>query len=296
MSQTMTESRSTEARAVPTRRVSFEESLQTLTKHYAADDDLVLSHLFASMSAVFPDGEDFFVRSVRYFRDRITDPELQRQVAGFIGQESVHGREHRAFNRRLAQLGYPTIHVERITRWGLRNRERVFTPTANLAATAALEHFTATLAELALTDEVAQTLPGDPNVRDLFLWHALEESEHKAVAFDVYRAVGGSERTRVLTMKGLRIGFVVGMALQMAVSLAADPASREPGRLRASWQRFRRTPMFRREIWDQLCDYDRPDFHPDDRDTTELVEHWREALFGEQGTMVHRLAGGTPAA
>jgi predicted metal-dependent hydrolase len=54
--------------------------------------------------------------------------------------------------------------------------------------------------------------------------------------------------------------------------------------------------MFRREIWDQLCDYDRPDFHPDDRDTTELVEHWREVLFGEQGTMVHRLAGGTPAA
>lgn len=296
MSPTMTESRSTEARAVPTRRVSFEESLQTLTRHYAADEDLVLSHLFASMSAVFPDGEDFFVRSVRYFRDRITDPELQRQVAGFIGQESVHGREHRAFNRRLAQLGYPTLQVERVTRWGLRNRERVFTPTANLAATAALEHFTATLAELALTDEVAQTLPGDPNVRDLFLWHALEESEHKAVAFDVYRAVGGSERTRVLTMKGLRIGFVVGMALQMAVSLATDPASYEQGRLRASWRRFRRTPMFRREIWDQLCDYDRPDFHPDDRDTTELVEHWREVLFGEQGTMVHRLAGGTPAA
>ena len=47
---------------------------------------------------------DFFVRSVRYFRDQITDPDLQRQVAGFIGQESVHGREHRAFNRRLAEL------------------------------------------------------------------------------------------------------------------------------------------------------------------------------------------------
>jgi predicted metal-dependent hydrolase len=297
MSSTMTAPTTGAApRAVPTRRVSFEESLETLAKHYAADEDLFLSHLFASLSAVFPDGEDFFVRSVRHFRDQIDDPELSRQIAGFIGQESVHGREHRAFNRRLAELGYPTQKVERLTRWGLRNRERVFTPKANLAATAALEHFTATLAELALTDEVARTLPGDPAVRDLFLWHALEESEHKAVAFDVYRAVGGSERTRVMTMKALRVGFIVGMTLQMAVSLAGDPASREPGRLRASWQRFRRTPMFRREVWDQLCEYDRPDFHPDDRDTTELVELWRERLFGQDGSMVHRLAGSGPAA
>lgn len=292
MSSTMTAPTTGAApRTVPTRRVSFEESLATLATHYAADEDLFLSHLFASLSAVFPDGEDFFVRSVRHFRDQIDDPELSRQIAGFIGQESVHGREHRAFNRRLAELGYPTRRVERLTRWGLKNRERVFTPKANLAATAALEHFTATLAELALTDEVARTLPGDPAVRDLFLWHALEESEHKAVAFDVYRAVGGSERTRVVTMKALRVGFIVGMTLQMAVSLAGDPASREPGRLRASWQRFRRTPMFRREVWDQLCEYDRPDFHPDDRDTTELVELWRERLFGQDGSMVHRLAG-----
>ena len=296
MTGTMTGSDEVEVRAVPTRRVSFEESLRTLTKHYAADEDLILSHMFAALSAVFPDGEDFFVRSVRHFRDQITDPVLQRQVAGFIGQESVHGREHRAFNRRLAQLGYPTLRVERITRWGLKNRERVFTPTANLAATAALEHFTATLAELALTDEVARTLPGDPNVRDLFLWHALEESEHKAVAFDVYRAVGGSERTRVLTMKALRIGFVVGMAAQLSVSLLGDRASYEPGRLRASWQHFRRTPMFRREIWDQLCEYDQPGFHPDDRDTSALVERWREELFGAEGSMNHRLADGTPAA
>lgn len=296
MSHTMTPTRRTEARAVPTRRVSFEESLRTLPKHYAADGDLILSHMFASLSAVFPDGEDFFVRSVRYFRDQITDPDLQRQVAGFIGQESVHGREHRAFNRRLAELGYPTLRVERITKWALKGREKVFTPTANLAATAALEHFTATLAELALSDEVAQTLPGDPNVRDLFLWHALEESEHKAVAFDVYRAVGGSERTRIITMKALRAGFVVAMAVQMAASLAEDPATYQRGRLRESWRRFRRTPMFRREIWDQLCDYDRRDFHPDDRDTTHLVELWGDALFGDHGSMVHRLPGGSPAA
>src|SRR6478609_4705194 len=197
-------------RKVPTRRISFEESLRELPKHFAVDGDLLLSHIGASLSSVFPDGEDFFVRSVRHFRDEITDPELKRQVAGFIGQEAMHGREHRAFNDRLDELGYPVKRYERITRAGLKNRERIASPKSNLAATAALEHFTATLAELLLTNEDVRRDFGHDEVRNLFLWHALEESEHKAVAFDVYKAIGGTERMRVLTMKMLRYSFVAG--------------------------------------------------------------------------------------
>ena len=124
-------------RTVPTRRVSFEASLRDLPKHFAVDGDLIGSHVMAGLSAVFPDGEDFFVRSVRNVRDRVTDPVLKRQVAGFIGQEAIHGREHRALNDRLAELGYPTKQVERFTRWGLGLRERFLPPKSNLAATAA---------------------------------------------------------------------------------------------------------------------------------------------------------------
>ena len=91
--------------------------------------------------------------------------------------------------------------------------ERIAPPIANLAATAALEHFTATLAELLLTDAETRGLFGHDEVRNVFLWHALEESEHKAVAFDVYKLVGGSERMRVWTMNGFRYGFVAGLAL-----------------------------------------------------------------------------------
>src|SRR3546814_10664261 len=93
----------------------------------------------------------------------------------------MHGREHRAFNDRLAELGYPTKLVERLTKWSLELRERIATPASNLAATAALEHFTATLAELVLTNEEVRNAFGHPEVRNLFVWHALEESEHKAV-------------------------------------------------------------------------------------------------------------------
>src|SRR5436305_5798028 len=202
----MTDS-STPQRAVPTRRISFEESLRELPKHYAADGDLIQSHIAANLSSVFPDGEDFFVRSVRHFRDEISDPELKRQVGGFIGQEAMHGREHRAFNDRLDQLGYPVKRFERLTKKGLAIRERLMSPKSNLAATAALEHFTATLAELVLSDQRTRDLFGNEEVKNLFLWHALEESEHKAVAFDVYKAVGGSERTRVITMSVLRYMF-----------------------------------------------------------------------------------------
>jgi predicted metal-dependent hydrolase len=276
-------------RKVPTRRISFEESLQDLPRHFAADGDLLPSHLAAALSAVFPDGEDYFVRSVRHFRDQITDPALKRQVAGFIGQEAMHGREHRALNDRLDALGYPTKWVERIVKRGLEIRERIMTAKSNLAATAALEHFTATLAELVLTSAETRALFGHEGVKSLFLWHALEESEHKAVAFDVYKAVGGSERTRVLTMKVLRFAFVIGMSIQIIASLLGDRATYRRGQLVPSWRRFRRSPLLSRQLWQQLCDYDRPDFHPDDRDTTELVERWRAQLFGEQGTLNDKL-------
>jgi hypothetical protein len=278
------------ARTVPTRGISFEASLHDPPRHFAADGDLLVSHVTAGLSAVFPDGEDYFVRSVRHFRDQISDPELKRQVAGFIGQEALHGREHRSLNDRLAELGYPTKVVERFIKRFLAIRERIATPKANLAATAALEHFTATLAELLLSDAETRDLLGHPEVRNLFLWHALEESEHKAVAFDVYKAVGGSERTRVWTMKALRVGFIVGMTVQVIVSLLLDRATYRPGNLRRSWRRFRRSPVMRPELWRQLRDYDRPDFHPDDRDTNALVEHWRTELFGEQGTLNDKLA------
>src|SRR4029077_10225206 len=174
-------------RKAPPGRVPVEDASEHFPKHFAQDGDLILSHLAAALSAVFPDGEDFFVRSVRRFRDQVSDPGLKRQVGGFIGQEAVHGREHRAFNNRLDQLGYPTKRFERFTKKGLAIRERLLSPKSNLAATAALEHFTATLAELLLTSEETRRLFGHEEVKNLFLWHALEESEHKAVAFDVYQ-------------------------------------------------------------------------------------------------------------
>jgi predicted metal-dependent hydrolase len=131
---------------------------------------------------------------------------------------------------------------------------------------------------------------GYQEVKNLFLWHALEESEHKAVAFDVYRAVGGTERMRVVTMNLITIGFVLGMVLQVTISSLLDRSSYKRGRLLKSLWRLRKAPFLRIELWRQLRAYNKPGFHPDDRDTTALVEQWRAELFGAQGTLNDKLA------
>src|SRR5207244_6033071 len=141
--QSYTRSVHPQTRSVPMRPMEFDSWLDDLPKHFAADGDIVMSHVLSVLSSVFPDGEDFFVRSVEAVRDRIEEPRLRRDVEGFIGQESMHGREHRVLNERLAELGYPTraigVYVRKLTSL----RDRLQGEHANLAVTAALEHYTA---------------------------------------------------------------------------------------------------------------------------------------------------------
>ena len=104
------------------------------------------------------------------------------------------------------------------------------------------------------------------------------------MAFDVYRAVGGSERTRIFTMKGIRIGFILALTVQTAVSLAgtARPTAGAAAGQRAAAPQLADAPP---RGLGPLREYDRPGFHPDDRDTDELVAHWRDELFGADGTL-----------
>ncbi|HZQ88017.1 MAG TPA: metal-dependent hydrolase, partial [Acidimicrobiales bacterium] len=171
------------SRSVPTRPLEFDARLHDLPKHFAVDGDIFGSHVLTVLSSVFPDGEDYFVRSVERVRDRLTDPRLRQDVEGFIGQESMHGREHRVLNERLAELGYPTRAIGTYVRKTLGWRERIQSEKFNLGVTAALEHYTATLAETILGNAAAREEIGDESVRYLLTWHALEEAEHKAVAF-----------------------------------------------------------------------------------------------------------------
>ncbi|WP_285031036.1 metal-dependent hydrolase [Mycolicibacterium sp. lyk4-40-TYG-92] len=274
----------THPRPIRARRIHFDYSGGVSDRHYV-QGDLVLSHVIAYLSSTFPEGEEFFVRSVRRYADQVTDPVLKEQVRGFIGQEVTHSREHIALNERLQQLGYPTKFNDRFTGRALRWDERRYSPLTCLAITAALEHFTAVFAEALLSDPEAQALLGASEVRKMLLWHAYEESEHRAVAFDVYRAVGGSEQRRIWTMRMVTCTFVGSVVAFTALSMLADRATYRPARLFGSLWNLRRTPFLKRSVRQRLRQYNTVGFHPNDVDNTDLLNRWQPELFGETGQL-----------
>lgn len=279
-------------RRIRTRRIEFNYPVSDLPRHYM-NGDPVMSHAVALLSALFPEGEDFFVRSVRKYRDRITDPELKKQVAGFIGQESMHGREHRTLNQRLQAMGYPTRLVDRFTKYGLAVQAMVLPKSFQLAITAALEHYTATLAEVLLGNREGREMFSVDEIRSLLLWHAVEESEHKSVAFDVFQTVSGKHWIRAGVMNVVTISFVGGVVFGTLGSMLLDPHTyRHPVLTRRSLRRLRTNPWVQRDVYRRLRDYNRRDFHPDDNDATALLEEWRTKLFGDAGTLADRLKGG----
>ncbi len=276
-------------RDVHTRRIKFSYPQGALQKHYV-DGDLVMSHIVAVLSATFPPGEDFFVRAVRNFSDQVTDPELKKQVAGFIGQEVTHGREHRELNHRLQEMGYPTHKVSRFVKWSLADADKRVPAKMRLAYTAALEHYTAMLAEALLRKPEAQRLLGETEVRSILLWHALEESEHKAVAFDVYRAVGGTERMRIWGFRIMTAGLLGLVFFATVLSmLFTDRSTYNPVRLVRSIAALRHSPFLERDVIQHLRAYTKKGFHPDDIDSTELLERWTAELFGPEGKLADHL-------
>lgn len=147
-----------------------------------------VSQFFNTMSLYFPEGEKFFINSVRHYRDRISDPALQEAVNGFIGQEAMHGREHRVYNEMLQAAGLPAERIEAFSLQRLKMAHKIFSPSMQLSMTIALEHLTAIMAAHML--QTPGVLAGsEPAYTRLWRWHALEETEHKAVAFDVWKTV-----------------------------------------------------------------------------------------------------------
>lgn len=275
-------------REIRTRRIKFRYPVGSLRRHYA-HGDLVLSHVVAVLSAVFPEGEAFFIRSVRAFSDEITDPALKKEVAGFIGQEATHSREHRELNVRLQEMGYPTAFIDRRVRKALEARSRHYSPKYCLAVTAAMEHYTAILAETILSDERALEMLGEGEVRSMLLWHALEESEHRAVAFDAFQAVGGTYRMRVLTMWVATLVFLVLTTAATYMSLFRDRAFYNPRRFFPSAIALFRSPFFSRTVLRRLFAYNRKDFHPNEVDNSALIAQWNAELFGESGSLSDHL-------
>ncbi len=233
---------------------------------------------FNAMSITFPLGEKFFIDSVRHFADQIDDPKLSREIRQFCGQEGFHRREHDRYNRELcARRGYDLDWLEGRLEKNIARAKRFLSPMELLASTAALEHITAIMAESSLADDSPMNGMVAPEMRELWDWHAAEEMEHKSVAFDVYRAMEGGERMRRSALRRSTWFLLVDIMGGVIHMLRRDGQLWKPRIWREGFGFLFGKDGILRRIWPAYRDYFRDDFHPWQRDTMELLTHWRES-------------------
>ncbi|MCH8497604.1 MAG: metal-dependent hydrolase [Marinobacter sp.] len=252
-------------------------SFDSKVPRYWLANNRLMSHTMNAMSLLFPQGETFFVDSVRAFREQITDPAFQKEISGFIGQEAMHSLEHVAMNQHVRDLGMPTDEIENHLKV-LLDALRLLPKRHHLAITCALEHLTAMLADLLLErDDIREDM--HETMRPLWVWHAIEETEHKGVAYDLYQAVDGSnyaERTGwlVVATLGLAAFTLYGTGRMML----KDPA---PFSLKDTaqglWRMWGWNGAFS-SLTGEWLKYFKPGFHPWQNDNSELINRFKDQV------------------
>lgn len=263
------------------RRMDFEFD-DSIPVYWFAGDQFK-SILLTSLSCTFPEGERFFVRSVRHYQKNITNPVLKEEVKGFIGQEAHHGNEHEHFNALMQKKGLPTKKVEEFVLNGLKWQGKHLSPERQLAKTCALEHFTAMLAETIL--ENPEFFAGmDDRLLPLWLWHAVEESEHKAVAFDVYQDQVNNYWVRTSEMAATTLEFL-GFQMFHYWQLRAEMKDKTDWKSVAGGVKWLLGKNgFLRKLGPSYLSYYKRDFHPNQRDSRAL----RDAGLKKLAAMLKR--------
>jgi uncharacterized protein len=250
--------------------------------------DPIATAFYNALSITFPRGEAFFIESVRAFRDG-TPPRLEREINAFIKQEVMHSREHVAFNRRVVDAGYDVDELEQavIDTLALTNGKP---PILRLAVTMALEHYTAIIAQTVLSDD-RHFKDADSESRDLWRWHAIEEIEHKGVAYDTWlHATRDWTRMRRWAIKSLMMLIVTfrfwpRRYTGMKILLRQDGIGGFSASARLLWFMFGKPGVIRKLIPAWLT-YFLPGFHPwnhDDRALIKLVDSdYADAVMAER--------------
>ncbi len=254
------------------RRPTFDYS--SVPRHWL-NGNMYATHMVNGLNLLFPWGERFFVRSVKRYLPQVEGTQERADIRGFFGQEGRHAAEHERFFKLLEAQGFEVREfLDWYEKWAGRV-EAMSPPALRLAGTSAAEHFTAMFADAALREGLLED--ADPAVRDLLLWHAVEEIEHKAVAYDVLQKVAPSYALRVagLLIASVQLGFYWYHATRMLMeqdNFDPERHEQEKSDMRASGF------MNPARLWAGIRDYLRPDFHPWQLDNSELAKaHLRRA-------------------
>jgi len=245
-------------------------------------DDAFKTAFFNALSIQFPLGEKQFIKSVRRYKSRVTDKTLLNQISKFIRQEAQHTKEHIEYNDALKHRGYDLGVLEQgiVKQMGLvesLNEKR------QLAGTCAAEHITAVLAEGMLKNP--EWLEGaSEKMKALWKWHAVEETEHKGVAFDVFQSQVNNQRMRRVVM------FIVLMNISritfqnMCYMLKVDGQLYKPKTWINGAKFFWQKNGIMRHSIPALFQYLKKDFHPWEHDSRPLIQKWEveyEQFFKE---------------
>ncbi len=245
------------------------------------DDNIYKSAFMAGLSASFPAGEGEFLDSVREYREQIKNDDLLKQVRGFIGQEGHHSHQHALVNRELDRLGYKTKKVEDSLQKVIDTRVSKLTNKFRLAHTVSAEHITAIMAEYVINHPEFMDGMEEP-FKDLFFWHAVEEVEHKSVAFDVYMEVVGDEKYLRKIMKISLFLIQVRLAKHMMI-LAFNTKHwwnlKEFGGF-VSWM-FGKKGMWR-SLRKPYKEFFSENFHPWGNGGTHLIEKWTKDYYNPE--------------
>ncbi|MDG9860184.1 metal-dependent hydrolase [Acinetobacter ursingii] len=263
------------ALGITVRRLQFHP--EKIKRHYFANSP-VMSHMLTALSSTFPIGEQFFVHSVRNVRDKVTDPTLQAQIAAFIGQEAMHSKAHSEFNDAWRRDHY---NLDRFQAWLARKNIHVRSlhPKIQLAITCAFEHFTALLGGYILRHpEVLSTL--DEDAMKLWVWHAIEEIEHRSVAFDVYQAVYGDDRIRRLLMRSVTTGFA-SLTLYSTTRLFWQDKWNSLPKIGGNLFGLYLLGKMLIQLLPEYLSYYQSDFHPAAHDYSKIVNYWKKKMIDE---------------
>lgn len=250
---------------------------KAIRRHYFANSP-VMSHVLTALSSTFPIGEQFFVHSVRNVRDQVKDERLQAQIAAFIGQEAMYSKAHAEFNDAWRREDY---NLDRFQAWLARKDSYVknLHPKIQLAITCAFEHFTALLGGYILRHpEVLSTL--DDDAVKLWVWHAIEEIEHRAVAFDVYQAVYGDDRIRRMIMRSVTTGFASLTFYSASKLFMQDRKNSLPkvgGNLFGAYLLGKMLV----QMLPEYLSYYKKDFHPAEIDCSQIIQYWKTRMAEE---------------
>ncbi len=243
------------------------------TERWWNGGDPVATAFYNSLSLTFPKGEAFFIESVRHFRDTVP-AQQQGQIDAFIKQEAAHSREHAHLNSQVEQAGYDVapMHADLDSRLAeLKSQLPIF----GLVSTVALEHFTAIIAHACLKNE-RHFKGAAPDAARLWKWHAIEEIEHKGVAYDTFLAATQGLSTyrrwkfRSLVMLHISYTFLRGRVRAMRQFLKQDGIAGPGTGLRIFWFLWV-FPGLLRQVFPSWLAFFRPRFHPWQHDDRDLV-------------------------